>query len=527
MKMEVSPPSTPSVMVEAKPELLTPYRPDIDGLRGVSIILVAVYHAFPNFLPSGFIGVDIFFTISGFLISGIILRQLAAGRFRFWDFYAKRIKRIFPALFLMLSGCLLAGWLLLFPNEWEQLGKHLFGGSFFVSNLFLMKEGGYFDAGIKKPLLHLWSLGIEEQFYIVWPVLLAASWKFRRSTLLVVFTMFCLSLIASIGGTKLQPRYAFFFPATRFWELALGAILAYVQLSPSARKGGSNQPPGWTVWMADCIRSTSHQRYLSWTGGALLVASVFLIADDSAFPGAWPLLPTLAAALLIAAGPGAWLNRSVLSANPMVAIGLISYPLYLWHWPVLVFTGLVDEAGFHWGKRMAALVVSCVLAWTSYQFVEGRLRHHPSKNVVPVLLIAAVFLLGGVGLLARFGTFTSRLNTPVGREVAQALRDGEGPVTGVNYKKRSGFSGLTFKGRGPVSTLFIGDSHMGHYYGRLAALEARGSVNFGTTEMIVHGIVSSGAPYEPRRGWIPLRQLPRLRSQARPPTWHRSYRVCR
>jgi peptidoglycan/LPS O-acetylase OafA/YrhL len=156
------------------------YRPDIDGLRAIAVLSVIGYHAFPGIIPGGFVGVDIFFVISGYLISGIIVSSLGDGTFSFKNFYARRIKRIFPALFVVLAACGLFGWFTLLPREYKELGKHIAGGAGFVSNFFFWSESGYFDTAAEfKPLLHLWSLGIEEQFYIVWPLLLYWSWKTR------------------------------------------------------------------------------------------------------------------------------------------------------------------------------------------------------------------------------------------------------------------------------------------------------------------------------------------------------------
>ena len=264
------------------------YRPDIDGLRAFSILSVIIFHCFPRVLPSGFTGVDIFFVISGFLISGIIFKSLSVGAFSYATFYSQRIKRIFPALIIVLVATVLAGWLFLFPREWQQLGKHVFAGVAFLSNIALMREGRYFDRSLAKPLLHLWSLGIEEQFYIAWPLLLAYVWKRRSLTLPFIILVLSTSFALNLWYVGMHPFYVFYFPATRFWELAVGALLSYVTLFRSNSRL--------------CRFSLHNPRIsssMSLAGLVLLVASLF-IAKNNAYPGAWALLPTSGAFLTTA-----------------------------------------------------------------------------------------------------------------------------------------------------------------------------------------------------------------------------------
>jgi peptidoglycan/LPS O-acetylase OafA/YrhL len=215
------------------------YRPDIDGLRAVAVGAVLIFHAFPKKLPGGFVGVDIFFVISGFLITGIILKELESGKFTYTGFYARRIRRIFPALALVLAATLLVGWATLAPGEFRELSKHTVGGAGFVSNLILWRESGYFDpVGQSKPLLHLWSLGIEEQFYIGWPLLLAALFRRTRKILpavgLFALVSFCFT-IATVSG---DPVSAYYSPATRIWELLIGAGLLSGEEPASVRGPG-------------------------------------------------------------------------------------------------------------------------------------------------------------------------------------------------------------------------------------------------------------------------------------------------
>ncbi|MDP3004588.1 acyltransferase, partial [Methylotenera sp.] len=207
------------------------YRPDIDGLRAVAVLSVVIYHAFPKFIRGGFIGVDIFFVISGFLISTIIFGSLERNSFNFIEFYSRRIKRIFPALLLVLTASFVFGWFALLADEYKQLGKHIAGGAGFISNFLFWKESGYFDnAAETKPLLHLWSLGIEEQFYIVWPLLLWLAWKKRFNLLTITILVAVISFALNISKVHSDAVAAFYSPQTRFWELLVGSVLAYMTM---------------------------------------------------------------------------------------------------------------------------------------------------------------------------------------------------------------------------------------------------------------------------------------------------------
>ena len=209
------------------------YRADIDGLRAIAVLSVIGFHAFPGKLKGGFIGVDIFFVISGFLITTIIYQNLRNNKFSFIEFYSRRIKRIFPALIFVLTSTALFGWYFLLSNEYEQLGKHLFFGSVFVSNLILWSESGYFDTLAEtKPLLHLWSLGVEEQFYIFWPLIVYLLWKIKLNVKATVFIILLSSLFYCIWQTDNTPDAAFYSPQTRFWELLVGSLLSIFVLKP-------------------------------------------------------------------------------------------------------------------------------------------------------------------------------------------------------------------------------------------------------------------------------------------------------
>ncbi len=367
------------------------YRADIDGLRAIAILSVVGFHMFPLWFPGGFIGVDIFFVISGFLISTIIFGSLERNNFSFLDFYIRRIKRIFPALLLILFACLLIGWFILTPAEYKQLGKHIAGGAGFISNFILWGESGYFDTeSAKKPLLHLWSLGIEEQFYFFWPLLLAFVWKRKWRFVSVTAAIAVISFAFNIYIIDKDYKAAFYLPTSRFWELMIGSILAYIVL----HKPHLN------------VRYKNVQSIL---GVALIVLGMTLLNKERAFPGWWALLPVLGSFLLISAGQNAWFNWNILSNRLLVWVGLISYPLYLWHWVLISFARIVQGQTPPPDARIAIIFVSFALSWITYQMIERpvRLGGHGSLKAITLLVLMVLTGLTGYTLY-RFDGFDFR-----------------------------------------------------------------------------------------------------------------------
>jgi len=256
-----------------EPSTLHPkYRPDIDGLRAIAVLSVVGFHAFPEWLHGGFIGVDIFFVISGYLISTIIFENLERNSFSFADFYGRRIRRIFPALIVVLGSCFAFGWFLLTPKEFTQLGKHIASGASFISNFSLWRESGYFDnSGETKPLLHLWSLAIEEQFYFIWPLLLWLAWRLRFNFLVLTLLVFALSFYQNVSSIAHNPVATFYHPGTRFWELLVGSILAYLLLHSGCK----------------LKRLHKYGSFWSLLGVIFIAASIVLFSRLSLFPGRW------------------------------------------------------------------------------------------------------------------------------------------------------------------------------------------------------------------------------------------------
>jgi peptidoglycan/LPS O-acetylase OafA/YrhL len=367
------------------------YRSDIDGLRAIAILSVIAFHVSGSF-SSGFIGVDIFFVISGYLISTILFKSFQKNTFSYKEYYSRRILRIFPALSLVLFVSLAIGYFLLLADEYKQLGKHVFGGSSFMSNLFLWAEAGYFDsAADTKPLLHLWSLGIEAQFYIFWPLLLGLAWKRKFNFIAITIGVAIASLSISVLTVTTDSTAAFYSPLSRSWELMVGSILSYLCLyQPNFLAKGKD-------WQ-------------SVLGVVLIGLAFFVINKDRAFPGFWALLPTMGTFFIISAGPGTWFNYSILSNRILVWIGLISYPLYLWHWPLIslshiYFTGTPPKQ-----VRVVVILVAFLLSWLTFLLEKAVRRTEKTSIVISLCLFIIVIGLVG-GTIFKLNGFPDRFNS--------------------------------------------------------------------------------------------------------------------
>lgn len=366
------------------------YRPDIDGLRAIAVLSVILFHAFPSFLRGGFIGVDIFFVISGFLITSIIFKSLNNKTFSFVDFYSRRIKRIFPALALILAATYVMGWLTLTAEEFSQLGKHIISGAVFVSNFALWNESGYFDSSAQlKPLLHLWSLGIEEQFYIVMPLAIFIFSHFRANPAALLTCAAIASFALNIKLIDYDPIATFYSPLTRFWELLAGSLLAWFTIY-------KDTPISATTWATLASQQKHLRNLLSFIGLALLTFGLLHIKKGANFPGTKALIPVIGAALIILAGPMAWINKNLLSAKTMVWIGLISFPLYLWHWPLFSLLR-INEGEPSTLLIAAALLLSIALAWVTYRYLELPIRNSSSERLKVVTLSSVMVVAAAVG----------------------------------------------------------------------------------------------------------------------------------
>jgi peptidoglycan/LPS O-acetylase OafA/YrhL len=448
----------------------TSYRADIDGLRAIAVLSVVAFHAFGLHLPGGFVGVDVFFVISGYLITGVICERAEVGAFSFLDFYGRRVRRIFPALLMVLAAVGIVGWLRLMPDEFEALGRQIFGGAAFVANFVLWLQSGYFDVQAdQKPLLHLWSLGVEEQFYLIWPILICLV--DRKKLIIFMIILFILSFFANIFFVNSHESEVFYFPITRFWELIVGGIVsrhediaAYLSRFRSISSVG-----GTKVALSREISST--------LGFAFLAFAILRLNNAMPFPGWWALLPTLGSALLIAAGPKGWVNRLVLAQRPMTFIGLISYPLYLWHWPILAFMRIERSGEPPPIHKAVAMLAAILLAWITYRIeIPIRSFRRPRQQGVAVVsLVCGTSLVGLFGLIvALSGGIPSRLPaTAMGfatyHPAGHPFRDGECFLE--EHQDASVFSASCVDaGAGPLVLLW-GDSHASHLYLGLKSLQ--------------------------------------------------------
>ena len=442
------------------------YRPDIDGLRALAVLLVVADHVGTR-AKGGYVGVDVFFVISGYLISSHILAQMQAGTFSIVDFYERRIRRIFPVLIAVLLAVTVVAYLFLIPSEIESYAHSLLAALFSVSNFQFWHESGYFDEPSKfKPLLHTWSLGVEEQFYIFFPLMLLAVRRWLPSRLkLVLWVTFALSLAGAIAWAPRSPAAAFFFTPLRIWELLVGTVLSQHYV-PS-------------------LRGKVQRNLAALLGFLLIVVPAFVYTQYTVFPGLTAVPPCIGAALIIAAGEnGGSIIGSILSWRPVVFVGLISYSLYLWHWPILAFqdtTPLFARISTHSGKsKFLYMVVVLLLATLSWRFIETpfrRGRYRPSRRALFAMAGASFVLITAMGakLLAMHGI-------PAGypQEALKLL-----PYTDYHYAPewRSGecffvpeqdfanFDAQTCLPQTPghPQYLVIGDSHAAHLYTGLVA----------------------------------------------------------
>ena len=378
---------------------------EVDGLRAFAVLSVLAFHAFPSWFKGGFVGVDIFFVISGFLITRNIFENLANDKFCFSDFFGRRIRRIFPSLVVVMICSLAFGWLVLTADEFIQLGKHVASSAAFLINFILVSELGYFDnAAETKPMLHLWSLAVEEQFYIVWPFVLWLLWKSKLNLLLVIFLVSFFSFYINLKFVNSHPNETFFWPLGRFWELLSGSILAWIVIYRSEKLSR------FKLWidnsMTALVRFSNISAYgsptsnlLSFTGLLLLVCSVFFISDDLSFPSYWALLPVCGSILIVSGGSEAWLTRITLVNPVAVWFGLISYPLYLWHWPILSYLRILSGQTPAWELTLVGLLTSIFFAWLTHRYVENYFRRQSPNLKRSLLNSFAIVIVGFIGVL--------------------------------------------------------------------------------------------------------------------------------
>ncbi len=489
------------------------YRPDIDGLRAIAVLAVVAFHTLPGVVPGGFVGVDVFFVISGFLISSLLLEQLEQGRFSLADFFARRIRRIFPALAVVLLAVASIGWYVLIGDEYAELQKHIAGGSFFTANIVLWRHAGYFDGpSAYKPLLHLWSLAVEEQFYLFWPPALYLCWKRGINVLSLIVLVIVCSFSLNLALVRHSATAAFYLPTSRMWELLLGGLLAYVECFDHSRVNGAVDRLVFTSPARADKRFVANGK--AWIGLTLLILSIAVLRNETnppawwshsqtllqlaevagldstiAYPGWWAILPTLGTALLIWAGTEAWVNREILAWRPMVYVGLMSYPLYLWHWPLLSFLRITESGHPSLGAIAAAVALAFILAWLTYRFVEQPIRRMSGARfrLSVAMPTVAMVIIGVTSLYA----YHSGALMPMTPNFPTAL------TYGIPSPRHDRFCSAKFPTAGEycqqyvdggsVTTALLGDSHAEHFLSGVGAYLAKRGEN------VVH-LGESGCP---------------------------------
>ena len=439
------------------------YRSDIDGLRALAVAGVVLFHAFPHKLPGGFTGVDVFFVISGFLISRILYEQCALGTFTFRSFYARRVRRIFPALLTVLLCSLVFGWFALSADQYRLLGKHALSGLGFVINFVLVNEAGYFDVVAEtKPLLHLWSLAVEEQYYLLWPCLLLLCWSRKAGVVALIIGLIIASFVVNIVLVNTQSAGAYFLPFGRFWEMLAGSLLAWVTFKASAQSLLLRQSISTQILVANTI---------SIIGLTCVVSGYFAVSKSSAFPGYWALLPVMGSLAIIAAGPHALLNRWLFSHPLAVWGGKISYPLYLWHWPVLSFLRILKGTEPDTTELVIALALSVLLSWLTHVFIEKPAQRNFQN--ISAIFVRFLPLSAGMAAGAALIAFSVVSNYPSvePEKFSVASTSARCSESFTSWNKVNDNACRFQQAENTIAV--IGDSHAGHLFDGLAELAAK------------------------------------------------------
>lgn len=442
------------------------YRREIDGLRALAVVPVILFHAgFPLF-SGGFVGVDVFFVVSGFLITSLIVEEQARGSFTIAGFYERRVRRILPAMFVMLAASTVGAWLWLVPAEMKDFGASLASVSLFGSNLFFWLTSGYFSTAAElQPLLHTWSLSVEEQYYVLFPIAMTLAWKLGvRRVVIIAAVLGFLSVAAWVWFARVNPTAAFFLLPTRAWELVLGMLVAFY-----VRRGHAPAP---------AVREV-----LSMAGVALICASVGLLANDMPFPGWPPLVPTVGTALVLAYATRDTMAGRLLGLPLLVGIGLVSYSAYLWHQPLFAFARHGSVAAPGPGTYLILIALTFIAAFLSWRYVEMPARDRrrfSRRQVFGVGAVGSVTMLGvgmaihaGNGLPGRFDAITlGLLGTSMQAYEASVSRCWERMLAAPSVHSGCQIGART----GTPRVAIVGDSHAGALLGELDAQLAQAGV---------------------------------------------------
>jgi peptidoglycan/LPS O-acetylase OafA/YrhL len=424
------------------------YRPEIDGLRSIAVLPVIFYHAALGPFGGGYVGVDIFFVISGYLITSIILGEIGKGRFTFAEFYERRVRRIFPALFVVTALSAAAAWFVLTPQAMRNFGESVAATMLFAANIFFFLKSGYFNADVELfPMIHMWSLAVEEQFYAIFPPVLLAIFCWRRRWLRpFLLAVLIVSFAASVAMQAHAPSANFFLPLSRAWELGLGALIA----------SGDEQVRAFFERRPKLASSVDI------AGLAMIAGAVMLLGRDTPFPGWFALPPVIGTALIVAASGPATLVGRLLSLRPFVFVGLLSYSAYLWHQPLLALARSYAGAPLHDEALAAIIALTFLLSFLSYRFVEKPFRNRAFLRRRTLFALAAslgaVIVAFGVAAYATQG-FPQRFpadRLAIARTMQLSpMRDGC-HTDGENYRPPR--TACTYGGPN-VDWAVLGDSH--------------------------------------------------------------------
>lgn len=439
------------------------YRGDIDGLRGIAVLSVLAYHIMPRALPGGFVGVDVFFVISGYLITSIIWSQCKAGTFSFATFYAKRIRRLFPALFAVIFACSTFQYFIGFPQEIYDFGVSSIAAIFYFSNHYFLSKSGYFDDAVESnPLLHTWSLGVEEQFYILFPALLVfLFYKARDKGVLVLSILLVLSLFLSEILLVSKASSSFYLVVSRFWEFLIGGIL-----SLKSKENAIRRP---------------HMEIIGWIGLGMLVFSFLNYSEHVSFPGLNALVPALGTFLLLYVGQHKdQLITRCLSLSPIRNIGKLSYSLYLWHWPIIVFYKLEFSPDPSSIERIVLILVCMGVAYLSWRFIEQpflKLQIKDNRKLIYIsggvasifLLFISIYFVYTEGIKERFSDKQLAYIEYLNYDADPYLRTDQCFLTSNTGSAKSFDERACLNSDSDrPSVLIIGDSHAAHYHAALS-----------------------------------------------------------
>jgi len=454
--------------------MTTNYYKEIDGLRALAVLSVLIFHAFPSILPGGFVGVDIFFVISGFLITRIISKEFKKGSFSFVDFFSRRILRLYPALILVLVSTIVFGYIALLPDELVSLAWNSFAGSLFFSNIYQWQESlGYFEkASELNPLMHLWSLSVEEQYYLFFPFFISLLFLKKIRIEFAVLLVLTFSLFFNIYTYEKNTVLNFFSPLARFWEMAIGGILSflYEKAHTFSLQKRLDSIISKLIYSDGRIENRISSEITFLVSIILVFYSLIFINGSVRYPGYQALIPVVAAVGIIASAASSRIGGLLLGNQISIFLGKISYPLYLWHWPVLSYLYIINSGTPHRDTRILALIFSAMAAWITYEIVEKNIRF---KNKSRIYVFSLLFFMSGITILSYYiiekkGFFSYQKNFIALNKDLHSQIGSKAPLENSNCRDRyqnfdQGLCILEHKDTPPTIAL-IGDSHAHHFY---------------------------------------------------------------